>query len=73
MLSLDGMPGQQSATTDDNGAFTAAFLVFPSTAPGPRLLHATVGLATPSLAVEATARYLVVPGTLQPPDFAVRN
>jgi Tol biopolymer transport system component len=71
VLTLDGMPGQTSATPDGTGAFTAPLVIFPHTAPGKRQLHATVqGVPTP---ITVSIDYLVVPGSLQPPDFAERR
>ncbi|MGC9671323.1 choice-of-anchor D domain-containing protein [Planosporangium sp. 12N6] len=76
VLTLDGMPGPVTAGTDADGRFTRPLLILPHTYPGPRLLHATVtvtaGVPAP-VTVAATTNYLVVPGSLQPPGFTVRN
>jgi hypothetical protein len=79
-LTLDRMPGTTTAVADAAGGFVVPLVVFPHTDPGPRLLRASstaaVGLpgaVTVSVAVTATTNYIVVPGTLQPPDFAVRS
>ena len=70
-LTLPGMPGRTSATTDANGSFRVPLVILPHTAAGRRVLRGTVSGLTP--AVVATTPYLVVYGTLQPPDFSVRN
>jgi hypothetical protein len=75
-LTLDGMPGATKVTADGNGGFVTPLLILPHTYAGPRQLHATAsgpaGLPTP-VTVALAVPFLVVPGTLQPPDFATRN
>ena len=75
-LNLDNMPGTTTVTTDAAGSFSTPLVIFPHTFPGPRQLRATTtvtaGLLTP-VTVTVSIPFLVVPGTLQPPDFAVRN
>ena len=71
VLTLDLMPGQVSVTVPASGTFTAALVIFPHTQYGRRQLHATVqGVPTP---VVVSIDFLVVPGSLQPPDFAERR
>jgi hypothetical protein len=70
-LTLDGMPGQVLATVAGGGGFTVPLVIFPHTRPGKRQLHATVqGVPAPLV---VSIDYLVVPGSLQPPDFAQRR
>jgi hypothetical protein len=70
-VTLDGMPGQITVTPGPTGTFTVPLVIFPHTAPGRRQLHATVqGVPVP---VTVSIDYLVVPGSLQPPDFAERR
>lgn len=71
LLVLDGMPGQTTVTSDANGGFQAPLVILPHTSLGKRQVHATVqGVPNP---VAAATDFLVVPGTLQPPDFAQRH
>jgi dipeptidyl aminopeptidase/acylaminoacyl peptidase len=71
VVTLDRMPGQVTATVAADGTFTVPLVIFPHTEPGQRQVHATVqGVPGPLV---ASANYLVVPGSLQPPDFAGRN
>jgi hypothetical protein len=75
-VTLDGMPGTTVVATDRDGNFTVGLVILPHTSAGPRQLHGTATLdrdvAAP-VTVAATTDYLVVPGTLQPPDFSVRR
>ncbi len=75
-LTLDGMPTTTTVVAGPDGGFVTPLLVLPHTYAGPRQLHATVtvsaGLPTP-VTVALSVPFLVVPGTLQPPDFATRN
>jgi hypothetical protein len=61
-------------TTDSSGAFTTTVLVFPHDTLGARVMTA-VTLITPrsSLFGFASAPFLVVPGEVQPSDFAWRR
>jgi hypothetical protein len=61
-------------TTDASGAFTTRVLVFPHDALGARVLTA-VTLLTPRSVLFgfASASFLVVPGAVQPADFAWRR
>jgi hypothetical protein len=71
-LALDLMPGQTTQpVADANGNFTFPLVIFPHTSPGNRVLHATVP-AVPQL-LPVNIPFLVVPGSLQPPDFAERR
>ncbi|HEY2673973.1 MAG TPA: choice-of-anchor D domain-containing protein, partial [Rugosimonospora sp.] len=71
VVTLDGMPGQLTVTASGTGTFTVPLVIFPHTLPGKRLLHATVqGVPGP---IVVSIDYLVVPGSLQPPDFAERR
>jgi hypothetical protein len=75
-LALDGMPGQVRMDVAGDGTLSTQFLVLPHTATGRRLLRAVVIAPFPAgLAgtVQATTEFLVVPGSLQPPDFTVRK
>lgn len=73
VLSLDGMPGQQSVVADATGAFSVQLLVLPRTSAGERALRAAVTVASPAVSLEASTQLAVMPGSLQPPDFAGRN
>lgn len=71
VLTLDLMPGQVTVTAAADGKFTVPFVIFPHTQYGKRQLHATVqGVPTP---VVVSTDFLVVPGSMQPPDFAERR
>ncbi len=71
-LVLDLMPPQNSQpVADANGNFTFPLVIFPHTSPGLRVLHATISAAPQVLPVNIP--FLVVPGSLQPPDFAERR
>ena len=71
VLTLDLMPGQVTATAAADGTFTVPFVIFPHTQYGKRQLHATVqGVPAP---IVVSTDFLVVPGSLQPPDFAERR
>jgi WD40-like Beta Propeller Repeat len=71
VLTLDLMPGQVSVTAAADGTFTVPLVIFPHTQYGKRQLHATVqGVPTP---IVVSIDFLVVPGSLQPPDFAERR
>lgn len=71
VLTLDLMPGQVSVTAAADGTFRVPLVVFPHTQYGKRQLHATVqGVPTP---IVVSIDFLVVPGSLQPPDFAERR
>jgi Tol biopolymer transport system component len=70
-LTLDGMPSRVLVTAGANGTFTVPLVILPHTAPGRRKLNATVlGVPNP---IAVSIDYLVVPGSLQPPDFAERR
>ncbi len=71
VITLALMPGQLVVTAAANGTFTVPLVIFPNTDPGKRKLTATVqGVPEPiSVAID----FLVVPGSLQPPDFAGRR
>jgi hypothetical protein len=71
VVTLDGMPVQLTVTASGTGTFTVPLVIFPHTLPGKRQLHATVqGVPGP---IAVSIDYLVVPGSLQPPDFAERR
>lgn len=55
--------------TDANGTFSARFLIFPSAARGTAEIVATAAGAD----ISATARVLLVPGLLGPPEFLQRR
>jgi hypothetical protein len=60
-----------SVTAAADGTFTVPLVIFPHTQYGKRQLHATVqGVPTP---IVVSIDFLVVPGSLQPPDFAERR
>jgi hypothetical protein len=71
VLTLDLMPGQVNVTVAADGTFTVPLVIFPHTQYGKRQLHATVqGVPGP---IVVSIDFLVVPGSLQPPDFAERR
>ena len=71
LLTLDGMPGRILVTASATGTFTTPLVIFPHTEPGRRQLHATVQAVT--VPIQVSIPFLVVPGSLQPPDFADRR
>jgi hypothetical protein len=56
---------------DPNGNFTAPLVLFPNSLLSDRIADATIADVTPP--VTATANFLVVPGTVTPPDFVNRR
>jgi hypothetical protein len=72
VLTLDGMPqALNQPTASGSGTFTWPLVILPHTSHGNRQLHATVqGVPNP---IVVSIDFLVVPGSLQPPDFAERR
>jgi hypothetical protein len=72
VLTLDGMPqALNQPTASSSGTFTWPLVILPHTSHGKRQLHATVqGVPNP---IVVSIDFLVVPGSLQPPDFAERR
>jgi hypothetical protein len=65
--------GPKPLTSDGSGSFTRSILIFHHDVRGMRVLSAAPGPGATSNYVAPTAQFLVVPGTLQPADFANRR
>jgi hypothetical protein len=71
VVSLLNTPMQVTVTASPTGTFTVPLVVFPHTPLGKKKLQASVqGVPNP---IVVTIDFLVVPGSLQPPDFAERR
>lgn len=65
--------GPKPLTSDGSGGFTRQILIFHHDVRGARVLSASPGPGAASSYVAPAAQFLVVPGTLQPGDFANRR
>lgn len=65
--------GPKPLTSDGSGGFKVSVLIFHHDVRGTRVLSASPGPGATSNYVAPTAQFLVVPGTLQPGDFANRR
>ncbi|WP_188316765.1 choice-of-anchor D domain-containing protein [Solihabitans fulvus] len=70
IVNFPGYPESVSVQSTSAGTITAALVVYPNSAEGNRVVQAAVD-GFPS--ISATKPFLVVPGTLNPPDFATRH
>ncbi|MEC3978747.1 choice-of-anchor D domain-containing protein [Amycolatopsis sp. H20-H5] len=71
MVSAVGVAGGYTVTTDGQGTFAVAYVVFPNAESGIRRVDASFAGVSPPIA--AGAEILVVPGSVAPPDFTQRR